>query len=218
MSDPLARTRRRPGRVSNEIVHITDMFTTLIRWAGCEVPTDRVIDGMDQRAFFGGEQDKSNRQGFLYWNGDKLYGVKWQNFKTVFVEQRQFFDSSPPYANPRIINLLTDPKEREPVDSPTCIPGSWLTSPDSSRSSKPACSVSRSSPPARRSTSSPQRRTTTEVSRGAVVEQPVARDALGQVRDDHERFLDAGHGVDAGGFTAPSATTAALLVRTDWRR
>ena len=24
-----------PGRVSNEIVHVTDMFTTLIRWAGC---------------------------------------------------------------------------------------------------------------------------------------------------------------------------------------
>ena len=44
--------------------------------------------------------------------------TRWQNFKTVFVEQRQFFDSSPPIANPRIIKLLTDPKEREPVDSP----------------------------------------------------------------------------------------------------
>ncbi len=106
------------GRVSNEIVHVTDMFTTLLAWAGCDVPSDRIIDGVDQRAFFGGEQDQSNRQGFLFWNGDKLYGVKWQNFKTVFVEQRYFSDASPPYANPRIINLLTDPKEREPVDSP----------------------------------------------------------------------------------------------------
>ena len=34
------------GKVSNEIVHITDMFTTLIRWAGLEVPNDRVIDGV----------------------------------------------------------------------------------------------------------------------------------------------------------------------------
>jgi len=94
------------------------MSTTLISWAGCQVPGDRVIDGVDQGAFFCGEQDRSNRQGFLFWNGDKLYGVKWQNFKTVFVEQRQFFDPAPPVANPRIINLLTDPKEREPVDSP----------------------------------------------------------------------------------------------------
>ena len=107
-----------PGRVSNEIVHVTDMFTTLIRWAGCDVPNDRVIDGVDQDPFFRGVQEQSNRQGFLFWNGDKLYGVKWQNFKTVFVEQRYFSDASPPYANPRIINLLTDPKEREPVDSP----------------------------------------------------------------------------------------------------
>ena len=37
-----------PGRVSNEIVHVTDMFTTLLGWAGCQVPTDRVIDGVDQ--------------------------------------------------------------------------------------------------------------------------------------------------------------------------
>ena len=107
-----------PRRISNEIVHVTDMFTTLISWAGCEVPSDRVIDGVDQGAFFRGDQDQSNRQGFLFWNGDKLYGVKWQNFKTVFVEQRQFFDPSPPYANPRIINLLVDPKEREPVEYP----------------------------------------------------------------------------------------------------
>ena len=63
------------GRVSNEIVHVTDMFTTLLAWAGCDVASDRIIDGVDQRAFFGGEQDQSNRQGFLFWNGDKLYGV-----------------------------------------------------------------------------------------------------------------------------------------------
>ena len=80
-----------PGRVSNEIVHVTDMFTTLLGWAGCDVPDDRVIDGVDQGAFFRGQQDNSDRQGFLFWNGDKLYGVKWQNFKTVFVEQRYFY-------------------------------------------------------------------------------------------------------------------------------
>lgn len=107
-----------PGRVSNEIVHITDMFTTLITWAGGKVPTDRVIDGVDQSRFFRGEQDQSNREGFLFWNGDQLYGVKWQNFKTSFFDQRNFFDPSPPYANPRLTNLLADPKEREPVDYP----------------------------------------------------------------------------------------------------
>ena len=96
-----------------------------------------MIDGVDQGAFFCGEQDQSNRQGFLFWNGDKLYGVKWQNFKTVFVEQRYFSDPSPPYANPRIINLLhRPPRSANQSTRLTCIPGSWPTSPDSSRSSR----------------------------------------------------------------------------------
>ena len=106
------------GRESNEIVHITDMFTTLVKWAGGEVPSDRVIDGVDQDLFFRGEQEKSNRDGFIFWNGERMYGVKWQNFKATKVEQRYYFDAAPPLGFGRIVNLLTDPKEREPVEYP----------------------------------------------------------------------------------------------------
>ena len=35
-----------------------------------------------------------------------------------FVEQRYLFDTSPPCANPRVVNLLVDPKEREPAEYP----------------------------------------------------------------------------------------------------
>ena len=48
-----------PGRASNELVHQTDMFTTLLGWAGCPIPDDREIDGVDQRAFFEGSQATS---------------------------------------------------------------------------------------------------------------------------------------------------------------
>ncbi len=126
-----------PGRVSNEIVHVTDMFTTLISWAGCEVPSDRVIDGVDQGAFFRGEQDQSNRQGFLFWNGDKLYGVKWQNFKTVFVEQRQLLRPVTAVTpTPASSTCSPIPRNANPSNTPTCTPGSWPTSPDSSASSR----------------------------------------------------------------------------------
>jgi arylsulfatase A-like enzyme len=64
------------GRQSNDVVHITDMFTTILRWAGADVPTDRVIDGVDQRAFLEGKEDNSARDGFPYWMEDTLYGVK----------------------------------------------------------------------------------------------------------------------------------------------
>ena len=106
------------GQVSNEIVHITDMFTTLVRWAGLEVPNDRVIDGLDQRAFIEGKQKTSNREGFLYWMNDTLYGVKWQNFKMVLVLQKTLSDPALRLATPHLINLDTDPKERKPYDFP----------------------------------------------------------------------------------------------------
>jgi arylsulfatase len=102
------------GRQSNEIVHITDWFTTLVKMAGLPVPDDRVIDGKDQSTFLTGTQEKSNREGFLFWNGEKLYGVKWQNFKLVMIKQKYLTDPAQPLGFLNIINLLTDPKEREP--------------------------------------------------------------------------------------------------------
>jgi arylsulfatase len=107
-----------PGQKSTEIVHITDMFTTLLLWAGLEVPKDRVIDGVDQRPFLEGKQQLSNREGFPYWNGPELYGVKWRNFKLVMVQQKTLTDPALPLPNPHLINLDTDPKEREPLDYP----------------------------------------------------------------------------------------------------
>jgi len=106
------------GQKSNEIVHITDIFTTLLLWAGLEVPKDRMIDGVDQRAFFEGKQANSNREGFLYWMGDALFGVKWRNFKMVFVQQKTLSDPALHLTTPHLINLDTDPKEREPYEYP----------------------------------------------------------------------------------------------------
>ena len=51
------------GRVSNEIVHIVDLFTTLAHVGGAEIPKDRPIDSVDQMDFFLGKQENSNREG-----------------------------------------------------------------------------------------------------------------------------------------------------------
>jgi hypothetical protein len=92
---------RWPGRVpkgwgSNEMVH-----------------QDRVIDGIDQRPFFEGRQDASNREGCLVWVRDRLHGVKWRNFKVMFVRQRYLDEEVQTLTMPHVINLITDPKERE---------------------------------------------------------------------------------------------------------
>jgi hypothetical protein len=50
--------------------------------------------------------------------GPELYGVKWRNFKLAFVAQQYSTDPVGKLSSPRIINLVADPHEREPLDLP----------------------------------------------------------------------------------------------------
>lgn len=105
------------GRTSNEIVHEIDTFTTLARLAGAELPKDRIIDGVDQSDFLLGKLDKSNREGFPCYVGDSLHAVKWRHWKVHFVWQEYMFDPPQRLANPRMHNLIEDPRERHSVAS-----------------------------------------------------------------------------------------------------
>lgn len=106
------------GTVSNEIIHITDWFTTLLRAAGLREPDDRVIDGVNQLDWLTGASECSGREGYIYWMGKEMYGVKWRNFKLVLVTQKYLTDAPAKLATPRIINLTVDPHERETANMP----------------------------------------------------------------------------------------------------
>ena len=75
------------GRVTNEIVHIVDLYTTLAHFAGADVPKDRPIDGVDQSDFLLGKQETSNREGFPAYVADRLSAVKWRNWKAHLIWQ-----------------------------------------------------------------------------------------------------------------------------------
>jgi arylsulfatase len=107
-----------PGRSSDEIIHVTDWFTTILHAAGLSEPSDRVIDGVDQLDWLTGEADTSQREGYIYWMGPQMYGVKWRNFKLVLVAQKYMQDAAARLPTPRLINLATDPQERESVSLP----------------------------------------------------------------------------------------------------
>jgi arylsulfatase len=81
-------------------------------------PGDRVIDGVDQLDWLTGTADASRREGYIYWMGPQMYGVKWRNFKLVLIAQMQEQDVPARLATPRLINLATDPQEREAVALP----------------------------------------------------------------------------------------------------
>ena len=105
-----------PGTESNEMVHVVDMFTTLLGFAGCEAPGDRIIDGVDQGPFFLGQQETSNRDECMVWLNEELHAIKWKDFKINFKRQQHFHDPELPLGFARITHLKEDPKEREPVN------------------------------------------------------------------------------------------------------
>jgi arylsulfatase len=102
------------GRVSNEIVHITDLMPTLASVAGYEVPRDRIVDGIDQLDFFLGKQENSNREGFPIYVGDEIFAYKWRSWKVHFWKLDNMFAAAAKLNIPDIHNLLSDPKELYP--------------------------------------------------------------------------------------------------------
>ncbi|SDY34673.1 arylsulfatase [Variovorax sp. YR266] len=110
---------RWPGRiaqgvVSNEIVHVTDIFTTLAKVAEGEVPSDRPIDGVDQRNFLLGEK-KSAREGFIFYIKQEMRALKWRDWKLHFYWEPEVNEGKGKLESPYLFNLTRDPKEETDV-------------------------------------------------------------------------------------------------------
>jgi arylsulfatase A-like enzyme len=63
------------GSVSNEPVHVTDFYPTLVDIAGGEIPENHVIDGLSLVPILTGESDHLERE-YLYWYMP-LYDPQW---------------------------------------------------------------------------------------------------------------------------------------------
>ena len=99
------------GKVTNEMVHITDLLPTFAGIGGYDVPSDRIIDGVDQSDLFFNKNGRSKREGFPVYNGDDLFAYKWRNWKVHFVELNSMFGAPQKLNVPRIYNVMRDPKE-----------------------------------------------------------------------------------------------------------
>ncbi|MGI9513744.1 MAG: arylsulfatase, partial [Anderseniella sp.] len=106
------------GSVSNEIVHQMDLFPTVARIIGAQLPKDRIIDGVDQLDFFSGAQTNSNREHVVVYVGNEIYGVKWRNYKMMSKEiEAAFADPTRRYGVPLLYDLHVDPKEANPLNA-----------------------------------------------------------------------------------------------------
>jgi len=113
------------GKVSNELVHEVDWFTTLLLVAGAQVPADRMIDGMDMRDFLLGAAEPSGRDTVLCLQGNRLQAVKWHQWKAHLFKQDGFMSTWSALNMPVLYNLEWDPREEHEVD----FPHGWVVHP-----------------------------------------------------------------------------------------
>jgi arylsulfatase len=113
------------GKVSNELVHEVDWFTTLILAGGGQVPTDRQIDGMDMRDFLLGDADESGRDVILCMNANRLQAIKWRQWKLHLMKQNDFMGTWEPYSTPNLFNLEWDLRE----EHSNLFPHAWVIHP-----------------------------------------------------------------------------------------
>lgn len=112
---------------SNEIVAISDIFTTLSNIVGADIPKDRAIDGVDQSCILFGNCETAPREGVLFFHENTLAAAKWRQFKFYFrgegvqQEQRSYNDLWLPQA----YNIMQDPKEYADI----LLKNLWLLSP-----------------------------------------------------------------------------------------
>jgi arylsulfatase len=132
--------RIRPGTVSNEIFSGLDWFPTLLAAAGDTGVKERLLqgwetggrtykvhlDGYNQLPYLTGQQDKSARKEFFYFNDDgQLVALRYENWKFVFCEQRAegtlrvWAEPFTCLRLPKIFNLRMDPYERADITSNT---------------------------------------------------------------------------------------------------
>ena len=103
------------GGVSNEIVHVTDLYATLARIAGAEVPDDRPIDGVDQLDFLLGRQDASRTRRLRLLHQERAARGEVAQLENALVWEPEPNIGPNHLETPWIFNLVQDPKEETDV-------------------------------------------------------------------------------------------------------
>jgi arylsulfatase A-like enzyme len=128
------------GTVSNEIVQHHDWLPTFLAMTGGPDIVEKCkrghkagnktfkvhLDGYNLLPYLTGQEKKSPRKGFIYFDDDgNLVALRLDNWKVVFMEQlvqgtlRIWAEPFTPLRIPKLYNLRTDPFERADVTSNT---------------------------------------------------------------------------------------------------
>jgi arylsulfatase len=104
-----------PGQVVGDIIHEVDLFTTVARLAGAleHVPTDRIIDGIDQTALLLKGDTNGRRDHVFIYAGPGLGATVKGNYKRHWISQDPVGEASGIAA--AFFFLPADPREKTPM-------------------------------------------------------------------------------------------------------
>jgi arylsulfatase len=104
-----------PGQVVGDIIHETDIFTTFARLAGATqyIPTDRIVDGIDQTALLLKGDTKGRRDYVFIYAGPMLGATVKGNYKRHWISPDPTGELSGIGAG--FFFLLADPREKSPM-------------------------------------------------------------------------------------------------------
>jgi arylsulfatase A-like enzyme len=114
-----------PGRVSDGLFDLMDLFNTSLTLAGAGVslPQDRYIDGVDQTSFLLADNGESERENVYMWMGSTFAAMRMREYKIhqkVIIPAEKFLWIDMATMNdvgtaPWLFNLYIDPKEEYAV-------------------------------------------------------------------------------------------------------
>lgn len=114
------------GYTTGEFITMEDWMPTLLSWVGAgDVKSELLkgkkvgamtykvhLDGYDQSDMIL-NKGKTKREEFFYFTESKFHGVRYRDWKVLFIDQEKWFRSpQTPLSSPYVINLKQDPFER----------------------------------------------------------------------------------------------------------
>ncbi len=99
-----------PNQIVGDIVHVTDLYTTFARLGGAtkSIPTDRIIDGIDQTSLLLNGDSFSRRDYVFVYTGDIMAATVKGRFK------RRWVGELPGLSGAAFYDLYNDPREVMP--------------------------------------------------------------------------------------------------------
>ncbi len=100
-----------PGQLVNDIVHITDLFTTFARLGGGMeyIPTDRIVDGIDQTSLLLNGDTHGRRDYLFIYSGNQLGASVKGRYKRHWITSEMETGTAAAF-----YDLITDPRESFP--------------------------------------------------------------------------------------------------------